>query len=165
METQLADLHTSGFDYLQNVKQNRRSYLHFIFYLKLKDRVDYTGPEERIKCSLDDEDVTWMPLGTCRLMDRSGQEGESELAKVQATMTAKIQHVEAKLEQAKQQLKEDLNIIREVVEMEAGGDEAIKKKRAAAKRASVEKIKAKKFGLKRGRTQKLDLSSLNMDDE
>ena len=68
----------SGFEYLEKVKQNRWSYLNFIFYLKRKDSTEYTGAETRITSLLEDEDVTWMPLTVCRLMEDGSEAEESE---------------------------------------------------------------------------------------
>eukprot|EP00746_Dinoflagellata_sp_MGD_P004218 gnl/MRDRNA2_/MRDRNA2_108130_c0_seq1.p1 gnl/MRDRNA2_/MRDRNA2_108130_c0~~gnl/MRDRNA2_/MRDRNA2_108130_c0_seq1.p1 ORF type:complete len:472 (+),score=67.05 gnl/MRDRNA2_/MRDRNA2_108130_c0_seq1:190-1416(+) len=145
----------SGFDFLENVTQNRRSYLNFIFYLQLKDPVEYTGPEARIHHLLEDEDVSWMPLNACRLMERWRGE-ESEIAKLKAEVISKTEMIEERLGKAIEEQGDKLEKLREIVEMEAGGKEEIQKKRASAKRLAVQNVKKRKQGLARTETQLLD---------
>lgn len=66
----------SGFDFLETKRQNRWNYLNFIFYLKRKDAVEYTGPEKRIAELVAEEDTTWLPLLRCRMMEDEATTGE-----------------------------------------------------------------------------------------
>jgi len=69
----------SGFDYLENDRQNQWNYMNFIFYLKRKDKINYAGPETLINKLISDEDISWLPLYTCTLQqNQREQEAEKE---------------------------------------------------------------------------------------
>eukprot|EP00812_Abedinium_dasypus_P009696 NODE_3368_length_795_cov_284.372973.p1 GENE.NODE_3368_length_795_cov_284.372973~~NODE_3368_length_795_cov_284.372973.p1 ORF type:complete len:184 (-),score=50.89 NODE_3368_length_795_cov_284.372973:227-721(-) len=57
----------SGYHYIQDERHRVWNYMNFIFYLKSKDETDFVGPETRMKRAIDNEDVTWLPIGTCAL--------------------------------------------------------------------------------------------------
>jgi hypothetical protein len=66
----------NGYVHLENIKHDRWKYMNFLFYLETKDSTDYSGIETYISLKLEDEDVTWVPLRTCRIMERfNSQQG------------------------------------------------------------------------------------------
>eukprot|EP00746_Dinoflagellata_sp_MGD_P142031 gnl/MRDRNA2_/MRDRNA2_75043_c0_seq1.p1 gnl/MRDRNA2_/MRDRNA2_75043_c0~~gnl/MRDRNA2_/MRDRNA2_75043_c0_seq1.p1 ORF type:complete len:460 (-),score=79.06 gnl/MRDRNA2_/MRDRNA2_75043_c0_seq1:62-1441(-) len=67
---------STGYDFLENVKQHRWNYLNFIFYLKRKSQTDFSGPESKIFELLGDEDTTWFPIGKCIMM--AGGEADAD---------------------------------------------------------------------------------------
>merc|ERR1719248_109145 len=69
----------NGFEYLEKVKQNCWAYLNFIFYLLQKDPVDFSGPETQIFQLLEDENVSWMPLQSCKLMGEGQEDDKNSL--------------------------------------------------------------------------------------
>merc|ERR1719161_2205879 len=119
----------NGFDFLEKVKQNRWSYLNFIFYLKRKEPTDYTGPEAKISALLDDENVSWMPLTVCGMMGDEGGEGEPEITKFEEEMRRRTRMLEEKL--AENTL--ELTALHETVKLQFGGDEEVKGKQRAAR--------------------------------
>lgn len=115
----------NGFAYLENEKHARWNYLNFIFYLKRKPSTEFCGPETKIDALLDDEDVSWMPLGVCRLMEGEGEEDDDDIKKVQAQVDAIVETLK--------DVTQSLASIQEVVELEAGGPEEISRKKSKAK--------------------------------
>jgi inositol 1,4,5-triphosphate receptor type 1/inositol 1,4,5-triphosphate receptor type 3 len=110
----------SGFEFIEKVKQNTWSYLNFIFYLKRKDPTEYTGPETRARVCLDDDDVTWMPLNVCKLMEERVEEWDSDLSRLEAEMRKEIRMIKQDLGP----MKDDLASIRQIVTLQRGGSDA-----------------------------------------
>lgn len=50
------------FDTHKNKDHNKWSYLHFVIYLRKKNKSDYTGVESAVSKSLDNDDVSWVPV-------------------------------------------------------------------------------------------------------
>eukprot|EP00746_Dinoflagellata_sp_MGD_P023057 gnl/MRDRNA2_/MRDRNA2_15397_c0_seq1.p1 gnl/MRDRNA2_/MRDRNA2_15397_c0~~gnl/MRDRNA2_/MRDRNA2_15397_c0_seq1.p1 ORF type:complete len:693 (+),score=111.15 gnl/MRDRNA2_/MRDRNA2_15397_c0_seq1:222-2081(+) len=62
---------SSGWDHLENEETGKQAvwkYMNFVFYLLHKDPNRLTGAETKIKALMQDGDVSWLPLGTCKLM-------------------------------------------------------------------------------------------------
>lgn len=70
----------SGFDYLEKERQNCWNYMNFIFYLKRKNPIDFTGPETLINRFVNEEDISWLPMYNCLLLQRQ-EEGQTEESK------------------------------------------------------------------------------------
>jgi hypothetical protein len=68
----------NGYSYLEEKKQDRWKYLNFLFYLETKDHTEFSGIETYIFNKLEDEDVTWLPLRTCRVMEQFDAKNESK---------------------------------------------------------------------------------------
>lgn len=66
----LAEGISSGFDYLEGERQHCWNYMNFIFYLRHKDKLNYMGPETRISHLIARDDISWVPLYDCSLLQR-----------------------------------------------------------------------------------------------
>jgi hypothetical protein len=64
-----------GYGFLETQKHDRWKYLNFLFYLQTKDSTEFSGIETYISLKLEDEDVTWVPLRTCRLIEQFNNSG------------------------------------------------------------------------------------------
>jgi len=60
---------TSGFNYVEDQCQNRWNYMNFLFYLFRKDSTEYSGPEDIVNSLVAKEDISWLPVGRCRLTE------------------------------------------------------------------------------------------------
>jgi hypothetical protein len=60
---------TSGFNYVEDQCQNRWNYMNFLFYLFRKDSTEYSGPEDIVNNLVAKEDISWLPVGRCRLTE------------------------------------------------------------------------------------------------
>jgi len=64
----------SGFDYMENDRQDKWKYMFFVFYLRRKDPINYSGPETRINKLLNEDDHQWLPLYTCTMLQQQQRE-------------------------------------------------------------------------------------------
>merc|ERR1712048_1234591 len=61
-------LPVSGFKWLNEDRQNCWNYMNFVFYLYRKDPINYTGPETVMMKLVRDEDISWLPLLQCKML-------------------------------------------------------------------------------------------------
>jgi len=58
----------SGFTWINTERQNCWNYMNFVFYLYRKDPINYTGPETVMMKLIRDEDISWLPLLQCKML-------------------------------------------------------------------------------------------------
>lgn len=78
----------SGFDYMENDRQDKWNYMYFVFYLRRKDPINYSGPETRINKLIHDEDISWLPIYTCTLLQQQREKAAAEAANAAAKAAA-----------------------------------------------------------------------------
>jgi len=74
----------SGFDYMENDRQDKWNYMYFVFYLRRKDPINYSGPETRINKLIHDEDISWLPIYTCTLLQQQREKAAAVAAQAEA---------------------------------------------------------------------------------
>ena len=72
---------TVQFDVINDVNQEKWSYLFFMIYLSKKGFPDCNGCEAFVKKCIEDDDTSWVPQRTCLTMERAGlSENEEKTA-------------------------------------------------------------------------------------
>ena len=71
-----------GFKHHIGQEHSIDSYLHFIFLVYSKHETEYTGPEQRVKMMLEQEDVTWMPINRSIITEGIDDTDESAMNKL-----------------------------------------------------------------------------------
>jgi hypothetical protein len=71
-----------GFKHHIEHEHSAENYMHFIFLLYSKHETEYTGPEQRVKSMLEDEDVTWMPINRSIITEGMDDTDESAMIKL-----------------------------------------------------------------------------------
>eukprot|EP00746_Dinoflagellata_sp_MGD_P012901 gnl/MRDRNA2_/MRDRNA2_127657_c0_seq1.p1 gnl/MRDRNA2_/MRDRNA2_127657_c0~~gnl/MRDRNA2_/MRDRNA2_127657_c0_seq1.p1 ORF type:complete len:279 (+),score=46.91 gnl/MRDRNA2_/MRDRNA2_127657_c0_seq1:2-838(+) len=122
-----------GFEYLEQVKQNRWSYLNFIFFLNRKQSINFTGPESRIYALLGDDDVSWMPQNVCRLMESEDEEAVDP----RSLMLELKKSQEEMWERTNEKIESQLTEMRQLVALGFEGDEEAQKKLRSMSKDSV----------------------------
>lgn len=62
---------SNGFQYHEEQRQPKWTYMAFIFRLYEKKTSDYTGPEHAVRSLIEEEDIKWMPLGRSKLVENA----------------------------------------------------------------------------------------------
>jgi len=71
----------SGFKWLNEDRQNCWNYMNFVFYLYRKDPINYTGPETVMMKLVRDEDISWLPLTQCKMLQDIQDRNKRKAAK------------------------------------------------------------------------------------
>jgi len=67
-----------GFEYHETYKQNKWDYMAFVFHLREKHALNFTGPESQIRQFIDNSDVTWLPIGRSKMLEGKSEESQED---------------------------------------------------------------------------------------
>mmetsp|Transcript_52562 Transcript_52562/g.98406 ORF Transcript_52562/g.98406 Transcript_52562/m.98406 type:complete len:279 (+) Transcript_52562:1-837(+) len=67
-----------GFEYHETYRQNKWDYMAFVFHLREKHALNFTGPESQIRQFIDNSDVTWLPIGRSIMLEGKSEESQED---------------------------------------------------------------------------------------
>ncbi|CAE7602352.1 Itpr1 [Symbiodinium natans] len=67
-----------GFEYHETYRQNKWDYMAFVFHLREKHALNFTGPESQIRQFIDSSDVTWLPIGRSKMLEGKSAESQED---------------------------------------------------------------------------------------